>query len=400
MQFGVALRRAVAVAPAVIAAVAVGACGSSDGKSGGSGGQSAQASVNPKLKGTLTIGAVVPLTGSSATIGKDQQRGIQLAVDKINAQGGVLGKKLEAKVEDSEGSAPASVQAARKLVSVDHVPVVLGEYSSGNTVPIGKYLQKQHIVHINGGSSSPDISAIGDYSFSTIGLDTIAGKFMADKITAAGYKKIAFLAPNNSYGSRLLDIAKTAVPAAGGALVSSVLYTEGQSDYRSELQRLKASNPDMYVYTAYGKEAATINKQAFQLGIDPKKFFGIYLSMCIADSDKRAVEGQQGMDVNYIGPDGKAYEDAYKKKYGEGFTSTFSGYVYDGVMLAAQAINKAGSADPAKIKDALAQIQGFKGVTGDIAFDQDGQRRQQPYLVGIVSNGQMTAEAAVKGPQS
>jgi branched-chain amino acid transport system substrate-binding protein len=399
MHFGVALRRAAALAPAVIAAVAVGACGSSDSKSGNSDGQSAQAAANPKLKGTLTIGAVVPLTGSSATIGKDQQRGIKLAVDKVNSEGGVLGKKLEVRVEDSEGSAPASVQAARKLVSVDHAPVVLGEYSSGNTVPIGKYLQKQHVVHINGGSSSPDISAIGDYSFSTIGLDTIAGKFMADKITAAGYKKIAFLAPNNSYGSRLLDVAKQAIPADGGALVSSVLYTEGQSDYRSELQRLKAANPDMYVYTAYGKEAATINKQAYQLGIDPKKFFGIYLTMCIADSDKRAVEGQQGMDVNYIGPDGQAYQDAYKKAFGEDFKSSFSGYVYDGVMLAAQAIQKAGTAKPADIRDALAKIQAFKGATGDIAFDQDGQRKEQPYLVGLVAGGAMKTESAVQGLQ-
>jgi branched-chain amino acid transport system substrate-binding protein len=398
MQFGVALRRAVAMAPAVIAAVAVGACGSSGDKSSDSATAAKPVAANPALKGNVTIGAVVPLTGSSATIGKDQQRGIALAVDKINSEGGVLGKKLQVKIEDSEGSAPASVQAARKLVSVDHAPVVLGEYSSGNTVPIGKYLQKQNVVHINPGSSSPDISAIGDYSFSVIGLDTLAGKFMAEKLGQAGYKKVAFIAPNNSYGSRLLEVAKTAVPANGGQLVSSVLYTEGQSDYRSELQRLKSANPDVYVYTAYGKEAATINKQAFQLGIDPKQFFGIYLTMCAGDSDKRAVEGQQGMDVNYIGPDGKAYETAYKAKYGEDFKSSFSGYVYDGVMLAAQAMNAAKSTDPAKIKTALAQIQQFKGATGDIAFDKDGQRLAQPYMLGVMAGGKMKQEPAVQGP--
>jgi branched-chain amino acid transport system substrate-binding protein len=221
---------------------------------------------------------------------------------------------------------------------------------------------------------------------------------MAEKLGQAGYKKIAFIAPNNSYGSPLLEVAKQQVPANGGQVVSSVLYTEGQSDYRSELQRLKAANPDVYVYSAYGKESATINKEAYQLGIDPKKFFGIYLTMCAGDSDKRAVEGQQGMDVNYIGPDGKAYQAAYKAKYGEDFKSAFSGYVYDGVMLAAQAINAAKSTDPAKIKDAMAAIKTFKGATGDIGFDQNGQRIAQPYMLGEMHDGTMAEQTAVKGP--
>lgn len=399
MPFRHAARRAVATAAVAALTVGLAACGSGDDSK--SSAAQATPKVNPELKGQVTIGAVLPLTGASATIGKDQQRGIELAVDKINSGGGVLGKKLVVKVEDSEGQAASAVNAARKLVSVDKTPVVIGEYSSGNTIPIGQYLQQRKVVHINAGSSSPDIAKIGDFSFSVIGLDNIAGKFTAEKLVQAGYHKVAFLAPNNAYGTGLLKATRAALQQSGGQIVQSLLYTEGQSDYRQELQRLKSANADIVIYSAYGKEAATINKEAYQLGMDPRKFFGIYLTMCTTDSDPRAVDGQQGMDVNYIGPNGSAYKSAYEAKYGEGFRTSFSGYTYDAVMMAAKAINQAGSVDPAKIRDALATVgKGYEGVTGAISFDAHNQRSEQPYLIATMKDGKVSEEGEVRGPEA
>jgi len=379
------LKRTATAALGTAALATLAACGGGGGSASvGDDESSPTASGESKesKQGAVNLGAVLPLTGASATIGEDQRRGIDLAVEQINENGGVLGKDLNVVVEDSQGAAASALDAARKLVSVDNAPVVIGEYSSGNTVPLGQFLQRQGIVHINPGSSSPEIADIGDMSFSTIGLDTIAGQFTADAVYERGYETAAFLVPNNSYGEGVLKTFKQQYEEIGGEITSEILYTEGQSDYRSELQRLAEGDPAVFVYSAYGQESAIINKQAFEMGLSDKPWFGIYLSMTTSDSDQATVEGQIGMDVNYIGPDGQSYEEAYKEEYGEDFASTFSGYTYDAVMLAAESIEMAGSAEPEEVAKAMAEVgKDFSGATGEISLDEDGQRTDQPYAV-------------------
>lgn len=328
---------------------------------------------------TVSIGAILPLTGASASVGDDQRRGVELAVDQINARNGVLGKKFQVQVEDSGGSAPTALSAARKLVSVNKVPVVLGEFSSGITIPIGEYVVRQGDVHINIGSSSLAIRKIGDGSFSVIGLDDLSARFAADDLYAQNLRNVAIIVPNNSYGQGIVPEFKKRIEGLGGKVTSVVLYTEGQSTYRRELQQMAKSQPQAYVYSAYGQEAATINREAYELGLGKKPWYGIYLTMCTSDTVAQAAQGQQGLEVAAIGAAGKSYQDAYRQKYHEAPKSAFGSYAYDGVMLAAAAIDKAGSADPAKIRQALHQIGNWHGATGTIAFDADGQRQSQPY---------------------
>lgn len=327
----------------------------------------------------VSIGAILPLTGASASVGEDQRRGADLAAEQINARGGVLGQKFAVMVEDSGGSAPTALSAARKLVSVNKVPVVLGEFSSGMTIPIGQYVVQQGDVHINVGSSSPAIRKIGDGSFSVIGLDDLSAHFAADDLYAQNLRSVAFIAPNNSYGQGVAPEFKRRFESLGGKVTSIVMYTEGQSTYRRELQQMAKTQPQAYVYSAYGQEAATINREAFELGLNKAKWYGIYLTMCTSDTVAQAAQGQEGLEVASIGTAGKTYAEAYRTKYKEAPKSAFGAYVYDGVMLAATAINKAGSADPAKIRAALHQMTTYEGATGTIAFDNEGQRKEQPY---------------------
>lgn len=378
------------LATALVAFGLLTACGGPAADVGGGGGTE-PAGDTSAVDGAINLGAVIPLTGASATIGEDQRRGIELAVEKVNADGGVLGKDLNVVVEDSTGQAASAIDAARKLTSIDKVPVVIGEYSSGVTIPMGQFLQQQGVVHLNVGSSSPEVATVGDLSFSTIGLDTIASRFTAKTLYERGFRKAALLAPNNAYGEGVLSTFADSFGALGGSVTSKVLYTEGQTDYRTELQRLGDGAPDVYVYTAYGQESAIISDQAFELGMNKDvPWFAIYLSMCTADATPEVVEGQLGMDVNYIGPDGEAYSEAYEAKYDEPFASTFSGYAYDAVMMAAKAIEKAGSTDAKAIAAALAEIgKGFPGATGDITFDADGQRSDQPYAVLKYTGGKL-----------
>lgn len=340
---------------------------------------------------TIKIGAVLPLTGANATIGEDQERGIQLAVEDINANGGVLGKDIEVLVEDSAGSPEGAIDAARKLVDTEDVPLLMGEYSSGNTLPMAQFLQREGVVHINVGSSSPDLQDVGDYSFGVIGLDDVAGAFTAETAWDLGYRSAAFLAPNNPYGQGLLAATKQRYEELGGTIEESILYTEGKNDYRNEVQRLASGDPDVMIYTAYGTEAATINRQAFEFGIsDEIPFFCVYLTLCAADSEPQAVEGQQGIEVNFIGPGGEDYQNAYQEEFGEGFASTFNGYLYDAVHLAALAMEKAGSAEPDAIRDALPEVDSeYDPVTGPIEFDEQNQRSEQPYIFVEVVDGEV-----------
>lgn len=381
--------RTIAVAgTALIAATALTACGSSDSAKTSN---TSMPAANPDLKGTVTIGAVLPLTGVNATIGKDQQRGIDLAVATINSKNGVLGgKKLQVKIEDSEGRAPSAIQAARKLVSVDKVPIVIGEYSSGNTIPMDQFLQKSGVVGLNPGSSSIEVRTLGDFEFSTIGLDDVAGAYASKALSDRGYKSISILAPNNAYGSGIVKSVEDSFTGMGGKAVAKELYTEGQADYRQELNRLKQAAPDAYVLTTYGKDGTTINKEAYELGLTDKPVFDIYMSQDIPDADPASVEGRTGMDVNAIADSGKPYRAAYKKAFGEDFISSFNGLTYDSVQMAALAIDKAGSTDAAAIKAVLPEIsKTFVGVTGPILFDKDGQRTTQPYVLATVKNGKI-----------
>lgn len=372
-----------ALATAVL--VTLSACSGQAASTGGaaSGPDAATGADETEAKGgAINVGAVLPLTGSSASIGEDQRRGIELAVEKINEDGGVLGKEFNVVVEDSGGQANAALDAAKKLTTVDKVPAVMGEYSSGVTVPLGQFLQKSGRIHVNVGSSSPEIADIGGLSFSVIGLDTIASGFAAEELQERGLDSVAVMVPNNSYGEGIAKAFEQKFTDMGGTVTESILYPEGKTSYRAELDRLVGSNPDAVLYSAYGQDAAAINQQAFEAGLQEQPWFGVYLTMCTSDSPAETVEGQIGMDVNYIGPDGEAYQAAYQEKYGEDFVSTFNGYTYDATMILARAIEEAGSAEPAAIAAEISKLlQGYEGVTGDITLDEDNQRTEQPYLV-------------------
>jgi len=331
---------------------------------------------------TVNMGAVLSLTGSNATVGEDVRRAVALAVDKVNAGGGVLGKKFNVIVEDSGGNATTALNSARKLVSVDKVPVVIGEYSSGITLPMAQYLVKEGVTHINIASTSIKIRDLGATSFNLIGLENLGNKFSAADTWALGYRKVAMLAPNNAYGQGVAAGFKEEFTKLGGQIVSELLYTQGQSTYRRELQQMAKAEPDAYIYTAYGQESAVINREAFELGLRAKPWYAILLSMSLSDTPAAIANGQLGMEVgNVYGEAGKAYAEAFAAKYKEGTKTSYTGYAYDAVLLTAAAMNKAKSTEPAAVQAALKEIGkgGYVGVTGPIVFDADRQRIDPPY---------------------
>lgn len=362
----------------------------------------------PAQAADIKVGVLVPLTGTSAINGEDISRGIQLAVSRINAGYEIpqkdgstvkvgpdtLGGKIELIIEDTESRPASALDAMRKLVNVDKVPVVLGILSSGVCVPTGQFAQQSGVVEICSSSTSPELRKIGPYLFSTMGLDDLMGQALGEFAGEdANAKKVANLATNNPFGVGMEIQGCKALEAAGAECVTKVRYEEGKSDYNADLRRTVSQNPDAVLFTAYGADARLILQQAYEQGIEMgKNWYADYPSLWITDIEKtpQIGEGIKGLEPGADGPQVDAYAAAYKEAFGENPTSVFGSYAYDSAMLVALAINEAQAATSDAIRDALGPVsKNYDGVTGDKTFDADGMQETESYRQVIVKDAQL-----------
>ncbi len=326
----------------------------------------------------VKIAAIFPLTGGSAAEGQDEKMGAEVAMDEINAAGGIFGRRLEIIFEDDELRPAAGTDAAHKVIDVNKVPVIVGTFSSGVTLPVAEYAQQQGVVVINPASTSPKLREVGDYLFSVMGLDDLMGKELAKFAWERGHRKAAVLVPNNPFGIGVQENVSKTFKDMGGTITDSVAYEMGKIDYRAELGRVFGKKPQALLYTAYGEESKIITKQAYELGYKAE-WFGAYLTMCTSVSLPEAVEGHLGLEPGYFGPQAENFRKLFMKKHGREPATSFSAYAYDAVWLAALSIGKAGL-DRKAIKDAMPIVAThYRGATGDVTFDKDGQRANQDY---------------------
>ncbi len=358
----------------------------------------------------VKIGQITPLTGASSVVGLDMQRGTELAIERVNAGykvpqksgdpvtlgPGLLGAPVTLIVEDDESRPAAAMDAVRKLVNVDKVPVVIGEYSSGRTLPTGQFTNENKVIQISTGANSPTLRDIGPYFHSAIGLATAQGPVMvelAQKLTGA--KKIATLLPNNPYGVGVEIATCEAAAAAGGECVAKIRYEEQKTDYRPELRQLAAPNPDVVIFFAYGADAALILRQAYELGLDAaNKWMGTEVTSWSSDvlEAPQIAEGIRGIEHDVSGDFYESeYASAYKAKYGEAPTTAFGAFAYDAAMLTALAIADANNGtDTDAISASLKKVsKNYKGLTGDLTLDDQGIRIKQDYGYFIFKDGKL-----------
>jgi len=339
-------------------------------------------------EGDVTIGAIFPLTGASTHEGIDERRGVELAVEQINADGGINGRNLKVIFEDSESRPEAGTDAAHKLIDVNNVPAIIGIFSSGVTLPAAAYAQEQGVVMVNPGSTSPKCAEVGDYFFSTIGLDHLMGSEQANLALEEGYTKVAVLVPNNPFGIGMEEWMVKTFEEAGGEVTSIIEYPLGQTDYRAELQRLFEGDPEAVLYTAYGEESKILTKQAMEMGQEAQ-WIGGYLTMCTGVADPEAVEGHIGLEPAYHLPAGQDFEEAFVEKFDEEPGGPFSYLAYDAAWLIAMAMREAGT-DSEDIKNALPEVaKEYDAASGELRFDENGQRADQPYDRLIYTDGQV-----------
>ena len=340
------------------------------------------------------IGSIDPLTGSNAIQGADMQRGEKLAMEQINAAGGICGRPLKILWEDTESSAKGGMAAVHKLVEINKVHVILGAYSSGISLPTGQWTNSKKVIQISEASTSPKLRNIGPYFFNVMGLDEVMGTKLAEFAMESGAQTFASITVNNPFGIGIEIWTKKTIEKAGKKWLVGVRYDEKKLDYRAELQRLFAKKPQAVFFTAYGTESKLILKQAYEMGLKPPKgWYADYMTMWSNEVIPKTAEGIKGLVMgSNSGARFEAYRKAYVKRFGKDAKQTaFGAYAYDATWIAALAINMAGTAtNTDKIAKALYTVSRvYKGVTGDKSFDKDGMQVTDYYRRMIYRNGKL-----------
>ena len=342
---------------------------------------------------TIPIGVIANLTGSDVPSSVDMVRGVQLAADRINGSGGIKGRQIKLVVEDSEYRPQAGVEAATKLFDVNQVPAAIVFGGSSVTVPIAELAAPKGRIILNTSASSPKLGNFPGTLFSTLPLDDIVGKELGLYAAKKGAKTAVFIVPNNTFGTGLMDAAAAAYTAAGGKVLRKIIYTEGQPDYRPDLQPLQQAKPDAIISAGYGDDTRTVFKAARELGITAPWYVGYPSIFTVENADW--MNGKlSGIDNGGLaGPVGLDIKADYTKKF-TGEPRPHYYYAYDAMMLLAHAMQQAGT-DPAAIKAALpTAAKGYTGATGTVEWDARGQRINPPLDYFLFKDGKLETAAA------
>ena len=342
---------------------------------------------------TIKVGEFASMTGSEATFGQSSHKGTALAIDDLNAAGGVLGRKFELLMEDDQSQAGQPATVVRKLISRDGVVAILGEVASSRSLEAAPICQQNKIPMISPSSTNPKVTQVGDYIFRVCFLDSFQGGkvltgFANNTLKA---KSVAVLTDVKSdYSLGLAKFFEDGFIASGGKIVVKQSYSGGDKDFNAQLTAIKAANPDAIFVPGYYTEAGLIALQARQLGINAPLFGGDgWESSVLTSIGGPALEGDYfsthlAPDVDL--PQVKNFVDKFRAKYGE-TPDSMAALGYDSAMILADAIKRAGTTDGTKVRDALAATKDFHGVTGDITIDENRNASKSAVILTIKNGG-------------
>ncbi|WP_020658772.1 branched-chain amino acid ABC transporter substrate-binding protein [Amycolatopsis benzoatilytica] len=372
------LRRGVAAAAAAVLGFGLAACGGSLSSGGSGGGNS----------GPVKLGMLAPLTGSSAAIGPNMKNGAQLAVDEINAKGGVNGRKLELTVEDEACDPKTAAAGAAKLVTAG-IAVSVGGYCSSATLPTLSIFNKANIPMIIPAANSADLVAQKlPNVFLLNGTGIQQAESAAKFIKAQGSKAVALLDDNTSYSTDIAKRTQQDLQQVGVPVVNHQSVTAGESDYSGAVNAVVQSKADFVYWTGYYQEGGLIIKQLKAAGYQGK--------IMVADGsvDPKLVEiaGQQNAQGVFATmtqtpqtiPGGEAWVKSYQAKFG-GAPGPYSTQAYDAVRVAAEAVKNAGGTDGKAVIKALEGINGFKIFSGDLKFTPEHTLTQGGFDILVVN---------------
>jgi branched-chain amino acid transport system substrate-binding protein len=349
-------------------------------------------------KEPFKVGILSPITGTQAVMSEDLITGFKLAQEEINAAGGIVGRPVELIIEDTETRPAPGMDAARKLIEIDKVKVILGGFSSGVAMPIAKYSQDRGILAIFSPCSSPRFSEVGSYIFLTNATDMAKGRVIANfAVKDSGKKKFALMFPNNAFGVALMEETINNLKPLGGEVVTKVVYELNKVDYKAELERLFSKNPEAIIGSWYAKEGLVTAKQAYEMGlleVDKVPWYVPEMQSSFSTALKKmpqVIEGIKGLNPLQAG---SLYAEKFIEKLGREPITAYGAMNYDALIMVAIAANFAQSTDPEAIRDNLRKIDDWyqgQSTGGDKRFDENGLQRYGNYEKVIVKNGKLVS---------
>jgi branched-chain amino acid transport system substrate-binding protein len=340
----------------------------------------------------IRIGHYGSLTGKDAAFGVATRKGVLLAVEELNAKGGVLGRPIEYLVEDIQSKAGESATVVKKLISRDKVVAMIGANASANSLEAAPICQRAKIPMMAISSTNPAVTEVGDYIFRICFIDPFQGavlaKFARDSLHA---KRVALLtAVNSPYSVGLSDVLRKDFTARGGEIVAEQKYVEGDKDFRAQLTAIRAAKPDVIAATGFYTEAALICLQARALGLDVPFIGGDgWEAPQLIELGGKAVEGcyySTYFSAENDAPEVKAFVARYRARWNGEAPEGVSALGYDAMYVIAAALTRAGTTDGPKLRDALAATKDFAGVTGRTTIDEHRNSAKSAVML-VVKDG-------------
>ncbi|MBL9190190.1 MAG: ABC transporter substrate-binding protein [Opitutaceae bacterium] len=340
-------------------------------------------------QGPIKIGEYASLTGKEAGFGQTSHQGVVLAVEEINARGGVLGRPLELVYEDNQTKPGESATVVKKLLSRDKVVALIGEVSSGRSLEAAPIAQAAKIPMIAPAATNPAVTQKGDYIFRVCFIDpfqgTVMAKFALNDLKA---RKVAIISSvSNAYSVGLAKFFRETFVPGGGTVALEQKYSEGDKDFRAQLTAVKAAGVDAVFVPGYYTESALIVRQARDLGLTMPflggdgwedeqllKIGGPALNGCYY-STHFSPENDDPAVARFV--------TAYKTRWKGEVPGAFSALGYDSVYVLADAIKRAGTTEGPKLRAALAATKDFPGASGVTTLDKDRNASKAATIIAI-----------------
>ena len=351
--------------------------------------------------GPIKVGVYGDLTGQTSSFGQSTRNGAQMAADEINAAGGINGRQIQLVVEDDQGEPGKAATVVAKLINQDQVRALIGEVASSNSIAAAPNAQEAKVPMISPSSTNPKVTQIGDYIFRVCFIDPFQGevmaKFAANTLKA---KRAAILFDSNSdYSKGLVQFFKQSFTKLGGQIVTEKAYGQRDRDFTGQLTAIRDTNPDVIYVPGYYQEVGVIAKQTKQLGIKAPLLGGDGW-----DSPQLWDLGGDALNGSYISnhysvddptPVIQDFVKRFKAKFNGTAPDALAALAYDAMMVLADSIKRAGGTECVALRNAIAQTNNLKGITGVISLNAE-RNAVKPAVVLELRNKQFVYKETIQ----
>jgi branched-chain amino acid transport system substrate-binding protein len=357
-----------------------------------------QQSGNIRDRSTIKIGYFGDLSGLTFNFGQSAKNGALMAAEEINQAGGINGRKIDIVIEDDQGSPELAASVVNKLTGQDKVIALIAGGISGSSLAAGPNAQSAKIPMISPSSTNPAVTQIGDYIFRACFIDPFQGEVIAKfSYNTLQAKTAAIMLDYNSpYSRDLTEFFELSFTKLGGRVTNKQSYIQGDSDFKGQLSSISAAGPDVIYLPGYYGEIALIAKQARQLGITQPLLGGDGW-----DAPELWQLAGDSINGSYISnhysaddpsPAIQKFVHDYKQHYGNLTPDAHAALAYDAMRFLAEAIERAGTTEAEKLRDALAQTRNFSGVTGIISMDAERNAVKPAVILKLQDGGYVYQE--------